>query len=95
MAQNEQGSSLREIATTIATSTNPGTAANMVALAVVLWYVLPDMFSLPSTSATTPLENTVKEMVDIYNQNKSILADASFENDLNKYDGFCPCTPSN
>ncbi|SJK98880.1 uncharacterized protein ARMOST_02154 [Armillaria ostoyae] len=84
MAQNEQSSSLREIATTIATSTNPGTAANTVALAVVLWYVLPDMFSLPSNSATTRLENTIKEVVDKYNQNKSILADTSLEDDLNK-----------
>ncbi|KAK0452705.1 hypothetical protein EV421DRAFT_1968939 [Armillaria borealis] len=84
MAQNEQSSSLREIATTIATSINPGTAANTVALAVVLWYVLPDMFSLPSNSATTRLENTIKEVVDKYNQNKSILADTSLEDELNK-----------
>ncbi|KAK0499198.1 hypothetical protein EDD18DRAFT_1103621 [Armillaria luteobubalina] len=84
MAQNGDSSSLREIATTIATSTNPGTAANTVALAVVLWYVLPDMFSLPSNSVMTRLEKTVKEVVDIYNQDKSMLADTSFEHELNK-----------
>ncbi|PBK68657.1 hypothetical protein ARMSODRAFT_975557 [Armillaria solidipes] len=87
MAQNEPNSTKwRDVATTIATSTSPGTAANTVALAVVLWYSLPNIFPpLRSSSAITLLENAIKELADMYGEHKSILGDrASFATDLNK-----------
>ncbi|KAK0474245.1 hypothetical protein IW261DRAFT_573650 [Armillaria novae-zelandiae] len=81
MAQNEQSSSLREVATTIATSTNPGTAANTVALVVVLCCVLHDTLSIPFTPPCS--EKGLKELAEIYNQNKEILSDSkSFQEEL-------------
>ncbi|PBK68663.1 hypothetical protein ARMSODRAFT_1019279 [Armillaria solidipes] len=86
MAQNQYSAKLKEIATTIATSTSPGTAANTMALAVVLWYSLPNFLPpLSSGSAIAHLENAIKELADIYGRHKSILGDrASFENEFKK-----------
>ncbi|KAK0203373.1 hypothetical protein DFS33DRAFT_1274580 [Desarmillaria ectypa] len=80
MPQNSQNPSnsakLREVVTTIATSTSPGTAVNMVALAVVLWYAFPNFFApLQPSSAINSLEDAIGEVADMYGVHKGILHD--------------------
>ncbi|KAK0193044.1 hypothetical protein F5146DRAFT_1192440 [Armillaria mellea] len=88
MAQNKQNSSgLKEVATTIATSTSPGTAANTVALGVVLWCSITKI--LPRWSANSAIDSLAKaidEVADVYRENRSILDDhgRSFERELRK-----------
>lgn len=87
-----QSRSAREVTTTIATSTNPGTVANTVALVVVLWYSLPDIIpSIRPTTAISLLDDATKEVADMYDKNKSALDDSvsfKFETALNRYDRF-------
>lgn len=88
MAQNEPNSTrLREVATTIATSTNPGTAANTVALGVVLWCSVAKFLPRWSpSSAIDSLADAIEEVADVYRKNRSMLDDhgRSFETELNK-----------
>ncbi|KAK0435667.1 hypothetical protein EV421DRAFT_1740123 [Armillaria borealis] len=88
MAQNEPNSTrLREVATTIATSTNPGTAANTVALGVVLWCSVAKILPRWSpSSAIDSLADAIEEVADVYRKNRSMLDDygRSFETELNK-----------
>ncbi|KAK0220535.1 hypothetical protein IW262DRAFT_1461807 [Armillaria fumosa] len=86
MAQNQYSAKLKEIAATIATSTNPGTAANTMTLTVVLWYSLPSIFPpLSSGSVITHLENAINELADMYGGHKSVPGDqANFENEFKK-----------
>ncbi|PBK93845.1 hypothetical protein ARMGADRAFT_1029722 [Armillaria gallica] len=75
-----------DVAATIATSTSSGTAANTVALVVVLWHLLPRMCPpLRPSEWINLLEDAIKEVVDMYDEHKSILGDCStFETDLKK-----------
>ncbi|PBK90274.1 hypothetical protein ARMGADRAFT_1032812 [Armillaria gallica] len=88
MAQNELNPTrLREVATTIATSTNPGTAANNVALGVVLWCSVANILPRWSpSSAIDSLADAIDEIADVYKENRNILDDhgRSFETELNK-----------
>ncbi len=91
MAQNEQNSSnstsLKEVATTVASSTSPGTAANTVALVVVLWCSLSSIVPpLRPRAAINLLEEAIQEVIDIYDAHKGILRDReSLQVDLNRY----------
>ncbi|KAK0435671.1 hypothetical protein EV421DRAFT_1908544 [Armillaria borealis] len=90
MAQNEQNSSisasLKEVATTVASSTSPGTATNTVALVVVLWCSLSNIVPpLRPSAAIDLLEEAIQETIDIYDAHKGILRDReSLEVDLNR-----------
>ncbi|KAK0237621.1 hypothetical protein EDD85DRAFT_951806 [Armillaria nabsnona] len=88
MAKSESSGSAGEVATTIATSTSPGTVANTVALAVVLWHSLPNIFPpLRAATAINLLDDTIKEVSDMYDENKSTLGDTTsfkFETDFNR-----------
>ncbi len=88
MSQNEPNSTkLREVATTIATSTSPGTAANNIALGVVLWCSIANILPRWSpSSAIDSLADAIEEVADVYKKNRSILDDhgRSFETELNK-----------
>ncbi|KAK0237611.1 hypothetical protein EDD85DRAFT_936568 [Armillaria nabsnona] len=88
MAQNKPNSTkLREVATTIATSTSPGTAANNIALGVVLWCSVANILPRWSpSSAIDSLADAIEEVADVYKENRSILDDhgRSFETELNK-----------
>ncbi|KAK0435672.1 hypothetical protein EV421DRAFT_1740129 [Armillaria borealis] len=96
MAHNERTSSnptrevkWREIATTVVTSTNFGTASNTVALLVILWCLLSSTLPpLRPSSAIDFLEEAIKQVKDIYNTHQSMLdQSATFENGLEKYFG--------
>ncbi|PBK68654.1 hypothetical protein ARMSODRAFT_975552 [Armillaria solidipes] len=90
MAQNVQNSSsstsLKEVATTVASSTSPGTAANTVALVVVLWCSLSNIVPpLRPSAAINLLEKAIQEAMDIYDAHKGILRDReSLQADLNR-----------
>ncbi|KAK0237613.1 hypothetical protein EDD85DRAFT_951799 [Armillaria nabsnona] len=90
MAQNEQNSSnstsLKEVATTVASSTSPGTAANTVALVVVLWCSLSSIVPpLRPSAAINLLEEAIQEVIDTYDAHKGILRDReSLQVDLNR-----------
>ncbi|SJK98888.1 uncharacterized protein ARMOST_02163 [Armillaria ostoyae] len=94
MAQNEQNSSnstsLKEVATTVASSTSPGTAANAVALVVVLWCSLSNIVPpLRPSAAINLLEEAIQEATDIYDAHKGILRDReSLQVDLNRSAGL-------
>ncbi|KAK0220529.1 hypothetical protein IW262DRAFT_1297585 [Armillaria fumosa] len=90
MAQNEQNlsnsTSLKEVATTVASSTSPGTATNTIALAVVLWCSLSNIVPpLRPSVAINLLEEAIREVIDIYDAHKGILRDReSFQVDLKR-----------
>ncbi|KAK0220522.1 hypothetical protein IW262DRAFT_1297578 [Armillaria fumosa] len=76
MAKSEQSDS-KEISMAIATSTSPGTVANTVALAVVLWCSIHNMFPpLRARTAISSLEEAIKEAAEAYDKDKSALGDS-------------------